>query len=90
VFFVEIALRRLGRFHVSEISQLEDGQDQGYAAYQAIAERYLKTAEEYEQGGDRDQAQRFYLKARSFFLKANVEEKASRMWEKYRHLERRQ
>lgn len=89
VFFLEVALRRLGFFHVSELGQLEGGADQGALAYQHIAERYLKMAEDLDLSGDREQAQRYYLKARSFFLKANAEDKASRTWEKYRQLERR-
>jgi Mg-chelatase subunit ChlD len=89
VFFLEVALRRLGWFHISNLNQLEGGADQGSLAYQHIAERYLKMAVNLDQAGDKEQAQRYYLKARSFFLKANAEEKASRTWEKYRQTERR-
>jgi tetratricopeptide (TPR) repeat protein len=89
LFLLEIALRRLGWFHVSELSQLEGGADQGAQAYQHIAERYFKMAEDLDLAGNREEAQRYYLKARSFFLKANAEDKASRTWEKYRQLERR-
>jgi hypothetical protein len=89
VFFSEVALRRLGKFHVSKISDLEEGAGEGAAAYHAIAERYLQMAEDHDSRGDHQQAQRYYLKARSFFLKSNAEDKASRMWEKYRQAERR-
>lgn len=89
VFFAEVALRRLGKFHVSKISDLEGGAEEGAAAYHAIAERYVQMAEDHDSRGDHQQAQRYYLKARSFFLKSNSEDKASRMWEKYRQAERR-
>lgn len=83
-YAAEIALRRLGTLEVDKKEDLEGG---GHAAYTAIAEKFLKMAEEFDSSGDSAKAQQYYLKARSYFLKSNAADKASRMWEKYRRLE---
>lgn len=85
IFLCEVGLRRLGKVFVTDTSKLEGGK----ATYRRIAESFLKMAQDYDDGGDHARAQAHYLKARSFFLKAENEEQASKMWEKYRRLDRK-
>lgn len=89
VFLAEVALRRLTKVFVSEVGELDGEGGGAQATYLRIAENYQRMADDFEARGDPVQAQAHYLKARSFFLKANQEGVASRMWEKYRRLERR-
>ncbi len=86
LFFAEVAYRRLGKVHVTHLEDLEGGG--GDATYRRIAENYLRMAEDHDQKGEKGAAQQCYLKARSYFLKAENEDQASKMWEKYRRLDR--
>jgi len=84
-FFGEIALRRSGVFNLTgEI----DGTSED-ALQASVAQSYLAQAKEFQDQGDMVNAQVYYLKAHSLFVKAKRSEEARRMWERYRLLEAR-
>lgn len=89
LFAVEIAIRRFGVFAVDSLDGLEEGKDgeKGNEAYRRIGEQYERMAREFEGKGDEQQAQRAWQRARAFFRKANLEERATMAWERYRHLD---
>lgn len=90
VFLSEITCRRLGKFSgSSEWSSQEGSTGESASAYQKIAENYLRLAREMDARGETARAAETYLKARSYFLKAQQTEKAKVMWDRYRLLEDR-
>jgi Ca-activated chloride channel family protein len=84
LFLTEICLRRSGLFHASST---EVGNST--AGMLSVAESFLKMAKDFDAKGDALRAQQCYLKAHSFFLKAQREGEAKRMWERYRLMEER-
>ncbi|MBI4871244.1 MAG: FixH family protein [Candidatus Riflebacteria bacterium] len=87
VFLAEIACRRLGKFSGSEESERGDSGSEDAAAYQKIAENYLRIARDMDARGESARASEAYLKARSYYLKAQQDDKAKMMWDRYRLLE---
>jgi len=83
LYILEISLRRLNVFARDD----SDGASGETVQYKRIADNFMKMAQELDRKGKEEQAQKFYLKARSFYLKAEHTDKAARMWERYRHLD---
>ena len=86
VFFLEILARRSGMF---QRQGAEGAGKDGAALLAGVAENYLRMAKDFDAAGNQSSAQEYYLKAHAYFLKAQREEEARRMWERYRLLEER-
>lgn len=85
LFFLEIALRRLGFFHKKAETSASDPE---IAMMLGKARGFVSMAKDLEAGGQKAKAQAYYLKAHSLLLKSGAEEEARRAWERYRLLDR--
>ena len=90
VFIAEITVRRMNLYGDDRQAPGADDSSQTQAlSYKRIADQYLQLAKELDRKGNEKQAQDYYLKARSFYLKAKHTDQAARMWERYRFLDRK-
>lgn len=83
LYVLEVTLRRLNVF-------ARDDRTAGSGEtvqFKRIADNFMKMARELDLKGDAVQAQKFYLKARSFYLKAEHTDNAARMWDRFKHLD---
>ena len=89
LFVAEVTVRRLNLLSQDRRAGGLDGLAGGQAqSYKRIGDQYLQLAKELDRKGDERQAQDYYLKARSFYLKAKHTDQAAKMWERYRFLDK--
>jgi hypothetical protein len=90
LYLIDIYLRKAGVFAVSSQTEIEDAG--GVATpdmYMQLATKFSNMAEEHSLKGEVDEAKRYFLRAKAFFLKAQATKEANVMWERYKRFESR-
>lgn len=85
----DITVRRLELWGSAAAETATDAHGTQALAYKRIADQYLAIAKELDRKGDERQAQEYYMKAHAFFLKAQYNDQAATMLERYRFLDQK-
>lgn len=88
LYLLDIYLRKANVFGIHDRTQLTEstGENQG-EIFRQLATKFSNLAEEHSLKGEVEEAKRYYLRAKAFFLKAQATREANLMWERYKRFE---
>jgi len=84
----DIYLRKANVFGISKRAGEEQGSvGQQNEIYLQLATRFSNLAEEHQLKGEVQEAKRYYLRAKAFYMKAQATQEANQMWDRYKRFE---
>ena len=88
LYIVDIFLRKSDRFGiVSSADKAGLGEETQEDIYRQLGQKFLNMAEEHSLRGEDEEAKRYYLRAKAFFMKAQATREAQQVWERYKRFE---
>ncbi|MBF0501093.1 MAG: VWA domain-containing protein [Candidatus Riflebacteria bacterium] len=91
LYIIDIFLRKSDVFGVSPSEQgaAELQGEKSEDIYRQLAQKFLNMAEEYSLKGEEEEAKRYYLRAKAFFMKGSAVHEAQQVWERYKRFDSR-
>lgn len=89
LYIMDIFLRKADVFGVSPSQRGESAAKEGSQEdiYRQLGQKFLNMAEEHSLKGEEDEAKRYYLRAKAFFMKASAVHEAQQVWERYKRFD---
>ncbi len=87
LYLLDIYLRKANVFGIKDHSEMKGEKESSEEIYLQLANKFSNMAEEHSLKGESEDAKRYYLRAKAFYMKAQATKEANRMWERFKRFE---